>query len=166
MDYSSFPLFRNLAKDDLAAFLSACREENLEAGTAFIETGSESTDLYFVLSGSLEVFRHDEDGSERQLAVLQAPAVVGEMEALTGDRRAASVRSREETLALVLPCATLRQRFHRGDPATLQIFLQITQVLARRLTAMNEKFVELQQTGAPVRDLQRFQQKLFSEWTF
>ncbi|MEM7479880.1 MAG: cyclic nucleotide-binding domain-containing protein [Acidobacteriota bacterium] len=167
MNYRAFPLFQDLPETELAEFVAACREETLAAGEAFIEAGTSSDTLYFVLAGTLEVFQ-ELDGEDVQLAVLEAPAVVGEMEALTGDPRAASVRPLEETRALVLPCATLRERYLQGDRPTLKVFLHITRVLARRLHAMNKKFVELQNedTVPQVHDLQRFQQKLFAEWSF
>ena len=48
----------------------------------------------------------------------------------------------------------------------LGLFLQISQVIARRLIAMNDKFAELQQESGPrFHELRDFQEKLLNEWT-
>lgn len=168
MDYQRFPLFRELDEDQIERIVAACREAHLDAGTVFIEQGTRGRDIYFFTQGEMEVFIADGEGNEHQLAVITAPAVVGEVEFLTRDERAACVRTRRPSRALSLAFDRFLSRLEQGDPAFLRLFFNIAQVLARRLEAMNRKFAELDQRapGARFHELKQFQQKLMNEWTF
>jgi CRP-like cAMP-binding protein len=108
----------------------------------------------------------EKEGRERELASIEAPAVIGELEAFTGDPRSACVRARTEVKAVELSFETLRSRLISGDPAAVSVIFHTARTIARRLTAMNRKFVELQQQpGVRHDDLREFQEKLFNDWT-
>lgn len=170
MDPADFPVFKRLNPTQLENFVAACREVDLARGEVVIEQGSSGSCFYFVLSGSVEVYLGDPaSGEEHEIVTLQAPAVIGEMEALTGERRAANVRVVTPVRALALDFATFQKRVDDGDPATLKVVFQIACVLARRLAMMDRKLAELgDDTPAAVAigDLRTFQRKLADEWTF
>jgi CRP-like cAMP-binding protein len=166
-DYKSYPLFSRLADDELASFLADCRETSLAAGDVFIHQGHEGDTIYYVLEGELEVFLETETGDHLELAVLKAPAIVGELEALTGGPREANVRARRPSRLLEMSFEVLRGRFQQGDAATLKVFFYTARVLASRLAAMNRKFAEIQDSpGVRHHELRDFQEKLLNEWTF
>lgn len=166
--YRNFPGFQDLDDGQLESFAEACEEVVLSAAEEFIEGGTRGDCLYFVAEGRMKVFVELDDGDEHELAVLTAPAVVGEMEFLTGEPRAASVRSLATTRALKLTFDRLMQRLEAGHAPTLRVFFQIAKVVARRLAAMDRKFAELEQQppGERFHELRDFQQKLMNEWTF
>lgn len=166
--YREFTLFSPLDDEQLASFIDGCEEVLLSAGELFIEEGTRGDCLYFVAEGRLKVFAREEDGDEQELAVLDAPAVVGEMEFLTGEPRVACVRALANTRALRLTYDRLMECLQEGDPPTLQVLFRIAQVIARRLAAMDRKFteLELQTPGARYHELRDFQQKLMRDWTF
>jgi len=166
-DYRAFPVFAQLDDAELAGFVADCDEAAVPAGTVFIHRGALGDRIYYLVEGEVEVFLDGDDGERVELAVIAAPAVVGELEALTGGPRAANVRTRTPARFLEMGFDRLRTRFQAGDPATLKVFFHTARVIARRLIAMNEKFAELQQTpGARHHDLRDFQEKLLNEWTF
>lgn len=167
MNIESFPLFKGLDETQIESFVAACQEITLAAGTTFIEEGSQGDRLYLVLAGEVQVFVAGPGGDEQELVVIRAPAVIGEIEALTGVSRAASVRTRSELVALELLFETLFERLEQRDPAMIRVFIQIARVVARRLAAMNRKFAELEQSSSLVHvgDLRAFQEKLVNEWT-
>lgn len=165
--YRDFPLFRKLDDGEIAGFVAGCEEIELAAGETFIRQGEEGQRIFFITAGEMEVFYLDDDGDEHLLAVLAAPAVVGEMEFLTRDTRTACVRTRTAVRGLSLGFDRLFEQLQAGDPATVRIFFHIAQVLARRLEAMDRKFAELNQQapGARFDEMRAFQQKLMTEWT-
>jgi len=165
--YRDFPLFRKLGDGEIAGFVAACEAIELPAGQTFIRQGEEGKRIFFVTAGEMEVFYVDDEGDEHELALLTAPAVVGEMEFLTRETRTASVRARTPVVALTLGFDRLFEQLQAGDPATVRVFFHITQVLARRLEAMDRKFAELNQQapGARFDEMRAFQQKLMTEWT-
>lgn len=166
-DYRNFPVFARLNEAELAGFVADCQETTVPAGTVVIHRGALGDRIYYVVEGELEVFLEGDNGEDLQLAVITAPAVVGELEALTGGPRAANVRARTSARFLEIGFDRIRERFQAGDPATLKVFFHTARVIARRLIAMNEKFAELQhQPEARFHDLRDFQEKLLNEWTF
>ena len=92
-----------------------------------------SRDLYVLLSGSLGVYRN-----EVQVATIEEPlTVVGEISALTGHARNATVRALGPTQLVAIE-----------DPDRLfeeypQLGARLARILAGRLAQMNERFVEL-----------------------
>jgi CRP-like cAMP-binding protein len=165
-DYRAFPVFAQLDDAELTSFVADCDETSVPAGTVFIRKGALDGRIYYLLAGEVEVFLTGEGDGDLELATIAAPAVVGELEALTGGPRAANVRARTPVRLLEMGFECLRERFQRGDPATLKVFFHTARVIARRLIAMNEKFAELQHgPGARYHDLRDFQEKLLNEWT-
>jgi len=166
MDYASFPLFRKLNATQVRNFVTACEPITFPPGTLFIEQSDPGDRMYLVFSGEVQIFVADSNGGEKELVVIHAPAVIGEMELLTGDVRSASVRARTEVEALMVEFGAVQSRLDDGDPATLKVFYQIARVLAYRLAAMDKKIAEIQVNGdARFDDLHAFQQKLVKEWT-
>ena len=123
MDFSRFPR-RSLPTHD----------------TLFFED-EPSRDLYVLLNGSLGVFRN-----EVQVATIDEPlSVVGEISALTGKARNATVRALSPCLLVVV-----------ADPDQLfveypQLGARIARLLADRLARMNERFVDLKNVMAQER---------------
>lgn len=167
MTAEDFPLFKALNPTQLGNFVAACETAQIPAGQTFIEQAGSGDRLYFLLEGTVRVFVTRPNGEPRDLVTISAPAVIGEMEALTGEQRAASVRAETDVAGLALPFATFHARIADGDPATLKVVHQMSRVLARRLAAMDHKLAELELQSDVVRigDLHAFQQKLLDEWT-
>ena len=165
--FRDFPLFQGLDEAQIAAFLAKGEWLELAAGELLIEQSAKGGSLFFVSDGDLEVFGRDEKGGEHPLAVIEAPAVVGELEFLTGEPRAASVRARTPLRGFALSSERMLERLEAGDPAASKVFFRTARVLARRLAAMNRKFIELDQRapGARFDELRDFQTRLMSEWT-
>jgi CRP-like cAMP-binding protein len=167
MDYRQFPLFSRLTTEEFTSFLRDCGEVVHPAGVTFLTQGKSGGRIYYLVEGELEVYLDAPDGGRHELAILAAPAVVGELEALTGDPTAANVGTKTPVRLLEMDYEVLRRRFDAGDPAALKVFFHTARVLARRLVAMNEKFAELQRDALPRRhELRAFQEKLLNEWTF
>lgn len=164
MDYRDFPLFATLSAEDVEQVVRSCERIEFSEGETFIEEGGTGEFIYFLLDGHVSIIVTGSGGLEHELATIKGPAVIGELEALTGERRSASVRASSDVTALRLSFEHLRSGLEQGDAAMRQIFLNVAQVIAHRLTAMNEKFVELQRTGGPrYHELRDFQEKLLNE---
>lgn len=169
MTYHDFPLFRGLTDEQVDEFIQACNEITIPADEVFIQQGVQGMKMYFFIEGKMKVFiaEGDED-DEHELACLQAPAVVGELEFLSGQPRTASVRALTIVRGLAIPFDRFLERLEEGDTATIRVFFNTAQVIARRLEAMDRKFAELERQGPGARfdELKSFQRKLMNEWTF
>ncbi len=166
MDLREVPSLKHLTPTQLENLANACQERRLEKGEELIRHGDEGGKLYFLLDGSVEVYV-TERGNEVVLSELSAPAVVGELELLTGQKRTANVRAASPSRVLWLAHDNVAARIQEGDTAVLQVIYGIARVTAARLVAMSAKFAELESKGdtAGSRELRDFRQKLFSDWS-
>ena len=165
MDFSNDRVFQGLSTTQIAEVVAACREETRDKDTELITMGARGTCLYFLLEGELRVFLPGKE--QGHVATLTAPAVVGEMEYLTGLPRSASVMAATPVRLLSLSFEALKKRLEADDPAMLKVMYNIATVLALRLAATMTKLAEIEKTSAArPEELLAFRQKLFSDWSF
>lgn len=165
--FRGFPLFRKMTDDQVAEFVADCEPFECEEGEVFIHQGREGDHVYFVSEGKMRVFLVDDDGKEHRLAILKAPAVVGEIEFLTREPRSASVRAAAPLRGVSMDFKKLNERLKEGNPTTFQVFFYVSRVLARRLSRMNNKLAEVEKKapGTRIDELRDFQKKLMTEWS-
>jgi CRP/FNR family transcriptional regulator/CRP/FNR family cyclic AMP-dependent transcriptional regulator len=167
MDIADFPALKTLTQSQMDNLRSTWEERRLTAGEDLIHRGEKGGEIYFLLEGELEVYI-PQGGREVELARLRAPAVVGELELLTGMPRTASVRAHTDAELVAIPQEKVEARVDDGDTAVLKMMLVISRMTARRLVALTEKFIEIEASSGSARsdELRAFRTKLFSEWTF
>jgi CRP-like cAMP-binding protein len=93
---------------------------------------------------------------------------VGELELLTELPRTASVRAVTDAEIVAIPQEGVMARVDDGDTAVLKMMFAISRMIAVRLVALTEKFIEIEANSGSARsdELRAFRTKLFSEWTF
>ena len=167
MDIADFPALKTQTETQMESLRSAWEARRLSAGEDLIHRGEKGGEIYFLLKGELEVYI-PQGGREVELARLRAPAVVGELELLTGMPRTASVRAFTDAELVAIPQEKVEARVDAGDTAVLKMMLVISRMTARRLVALTEKFIEIEANSGSARsdELRAFRTKLFSEWTF
>jgi CRP-like cAMP-binding protein len=117
-----------------------------------------------LLEGTVEVLKK---GSE-PLATIDAPTVLGEISLLTEGPHTATVRAKTACEFSLLTTTQFHRLLREESLAAYKVIAILAEVLARRLTRMDEKFVEVsrQTPSAHVEELTAFKEKLFTEWSF
>ena len=92
------PIFRMLSAADVHALALGTRPLLLGPTQRFVIEGREGTSLFLVGEGEVEVRLRRSDGTDWLVETMGRGEVVGEMALLTGERRAATVRSVGETV--------------------------------------------------------------------
>ena len=166
MDLNDIPALAHLTPSQLENLHQVGEQRELSAGEELIRRGDEGGKLYFLLEGTVEVYV-EEGGSEIQLNQVEAPAILGELEMLTGRGRTASVRFVSPGRTLALRYTDIQERIDAGDPAVLQVMYGLARVIANRLVSTTAKLVDLESKADPIgaSELKKFRQKLFSDWT-
>jgi CRP-like cAMP-binding protein len=166
MELKDIPALEHLAPTQIEDLMNACEERSLPSGEELIRRGDEGGKLYFLLDGAVDVYVN-EGGQDVVLSEIAAPAILGELEMLTGQHRTANVRATTASRVLSLAHEDVEARVQEGDTAVLQVIYGISRVIACRLVSMSEKFAELETRSDPVRsrELRDFRQKLFSDWS-
>jgi CRP-like cAMP-binding protein len=95
---AEIPVFRMLSPDDVHALALSARPLFLGPTQRFVVEGAEGTSLFVVGEGEVEVRLRKADGTDWLVEVMGRGEIIGEMALLTGERRAATVRSVDESL--------------------------------------------------------------------
>jgi len=131
----SAPLFAGLSEADLGRLAATVEEQRLSAGELLIREGDRGDAMFVIVSGELEVTKHAE-GVELPLARVGPGAIQGEIAAIGGQERAASVRALTEVEVLRIPREGLLALLDAGpEPA-----LALLQTVLERMRAL-ETFV-------------------------
>jgi PAS domain S-box-containing protein len=117
---------------DLQKYLKTCQK-----GDALFVEGDESQDLYFLVSGRLEVLKGDKKIAE----ITESGALFGELSLLLGAKRTATVQAENEVKVLRIPRNDV-STFLKDFPAAAE---KITQIIARRLDESSQALYGLRQ---------------------
>lgn len=97
-----FDLFQGLPDEEISALAKLASKTTIPAKKIIIEQDTTSDTAYFIVKGSVNVFRINENGEEISVSVLGEGDVVGEMALIDHEPRSAFVRTLTETTFLVL----------------------------------------------------------------
>jgi signal transduction histidine kinase len=138
------PLFAELADSDLRRLAEVAQPIRVGSGELLIEEGTPGDCFFVIGSGELEVTR-DADGAELPIARVGPGAVQGEMAALEGGTRTASVRAISDVDALKIPADALSELVGASQEAAVAMVRTIAGRLrsTEALLAQREKLAAL-----------------------
>ncbi len=114
------PLFGGLDDEQLNRLVQMGEIVDLAPDEVLIREGDTADAMYVVLDGQLEVTKQS-GTSQIPLAQVGPGALQGEMGALEGGRRLASVRALEDAEVLRIPIGTIRELLAAGPDAALSV---------------------------------------------
>jgi len=97
--------------------------------------GQDSTDAFVVESGKIGVFK-TADGKPVRLAVLEKGAMFGEMAAVTGEKRSATMIALEQSVVVRISRAMVQQKIAVCDP----FIKALIHILINNLSRVNERY--------------------------
>jgi len=131
--------FTGLDDASLKQVASFCRFERYEAKRQIIAYQDVSADVFFIVSGVVRVVIHSLSGKEISYRDLAGGEMFGELAAIDGEQRSASVVAVAETLLVAMPEAAFREAI-RTHPsvaeAVLQRLTQLVRLYSQRLYEM------------------------------
>lgn len=131
--------FKGLEADALAQVAAACRFQRFEAKRQIIAYQDDSADVFFIVSGTVRVVIHSMSGKEISYRDLEDGEMFGELAAIDGQQRSASVVAVTETLLIAMPEAAFRDAI-RSHPvvaeAVLQRLTRLVRLYSQRLYEM------------------------------
>ncbi len=132
-------LFKDLTEKETSAILKTATKKTIPAKTTFIQQGEESDAIYFVESGSVSIFRLNENGEEINISILGTGDIVGEMALIDQQPRSAFAKTLTESTFLVI------------SSSNFSLLLNQYPTIAIRLLALFSQ--RLRQTDAHVEDI-------------
>jgi len=115
-------------------------------GFAFRQ-GDRSDGVMILVRGSVEILRQATDGSQRLLAAVNAPNVLGEMGLITERPRTASVKAVTACEFHLLTKKDFKRMLDEEMVSAFKLVGMLADVMARRLEAADEKLLEITVTA-------------------
>jgi CRP/FNR family cyclic AMP-dependent transcriptional regulator len=131
--------FTELDAESLKVVASSCRFERYEAKRQIIAYQDASADVFFIVSGVVRVVIHSLSGKEISYRDLESGEMFGELAAIDGEQRSASVDAVAETLLVAMPetafCEAIRNHPLMAE-AVLQHLARLVRLYSQRLYEM------------------------------
>jgi CRP-like cAMP-binding protein len=119
-------LLQGLDPEARAALEGLCAWRRYRPGERVFERGSAGREVFFVIHGALSVVSISPLGREITFAAAQSGGMVGEMAAIDGRPRSASVVAVEESLVAVLPSESFVALLENHGEIALQLLRQLS----------------------------------------
>jgi CRP/FNR family cyclic AMP-dependent transcriptional regulator len=137
-------LLSSLNTEELRNLEKQCRWRRFVAGEQILDKDSSDRDVYFVVSGTLQVVNFSMTGREIALARVGPGSYFGELSAIDGRPRSASVVALEECLLGSLTPAQFFEQIDRHP----NIAVEILRRLASIVRSCDERIMDLSTLGA------------------
>ena len=160
-------LCRGMTFEQTEQILKAMVPVSVEAGAVLYQEGDKAKGLFVLLAGGVEILRRQPEGSDQRIATVDAPTVVGEMSLITDRPHSATVRALSACEGRLLTRSQFERLLQADSVAAYKVVLILADVIARRLTKMDEKVLELTRAGSATRlaEIAAYNQKLINEWS-
>jgi hypothetical protein len=128
------PLLAELDPEDLEAVTELSSERRLKAGQVLCKEGESGDELFLVLSGQVKAWRGD-PSAPSILGVSGPGSCIGELAALGGGARSATLSAEEPTRVLVLSGVDVRNLLLRRPSVAQELIDVLVQRLQQALTS-------------------------------
>jgi CRP-like cAMP-binding protein len=172
LDFQAFPILSTLTAemvDQIAAIAVPLCYGNGER--IFTEQDSD-TALYLVARGSIRITKLNGAGMEREITIIPAGSVCGEMSLLAGMARSCSGFAVDDVVVFKIGRTPFYELLNRDSLAAHKMLLGLCEMMGARMRSMDEKIVLMQDArqdleAEPIRhELADLREKLFNEWAF
>jgi D-lactate dehydrogenase len=140
---ASRPLLATSAAETVDALAARAQRVDVAAGDLAFREGDPAPFVFLVVSGTFEVLKRSEDGSEISMRALGAGEVSGLTNLAGGAARSASLRAKSAAVLLAIDKATFREAM-RGDAG---LTLAVLDALGRKIRAKNALVATLTERG-------------------
>ncbi len=143
---TAVPLFAQLSSEALDELVGSTRVRTYPRGHILCHEGDPGESLIVLESGQLRVSRYTAAGDEAVLAVMEPPAVVGELALLDGAPRDATVIAQRPVTVRLVPRSVFLDLIKR-EPAAVEGLMRTLADLVRASNARHADFIGLDVPG-------------------
>ncbi|RPJ14823.1 MAG: Crp/Fnr family transcriptional regulator, partial [Desulfobacteraceae bacterium] len=104
----NIPIFSSLNEIELNQMAEAAIRKTFSKNTVLINEGDETDSLYIICSGKVKAIINDEHGKEVILSIFGPGEYFGEIAFIDGERRSATIITREPTEVLIISSGVFR----------------------------------------------------------
>lgn len=137
-------LLEGLSEKDLKKIAGQCEWRRYPPDQLILDRDSDSTDVYFVMEGDVRIVNFSIAGREVQLATLSPGDYFGDLSAIDGLPRSASVNAATETLVAVISGDDFLAILQRHSTVAMYVLRR----LARIIRACDDRIMDLSTLSA------------------
>ncbi len=132
---SRIPFFSGLTNQNIIEFIENVRIVQFNSNEIIFEENDESNkDIYYLLSGSLDILKKDSFTlEERKITIIEQPTLFGEMRAITNKPRSTTVKTSDDGALVLIFSLKLSQ-----DSGKALFYKNIIDELSKKIIHMNE----------------------------
>ena len=135
---AGFPLFRSLDGAQIAALDRQCLWRRFEPGRTVVGHGEPDRDVYLVVAGHVRVVIQTSDGKDVILRDIGPGEFFGELAAIDGEPRSASIVATHRCLVAQMPPDVFRAAIHAHADVCDQILARLASELRNLANRVNE----------------------------
>jgi CRP-like cAMP-binding protein len=139
-ELKTFSAFRKMSEKNLKKVARLAQGKNYRANETIFNAGDQGDQLYFIVSGTVEIAMPVSESRDRTVAVFEQGEFFGEISFLNQDNHSARARAVEDTQILILNKEAyeriIREDKKEGIEVQQQIFLEVI----ARLRNMNQRY--------------------------
>ena len=135
---SRIPIFRHLTLEECRRILTTCKKASFPPDKTIYATGAPSKEMLILLHGTVSI----QTSGGAELARLQAPDTVGDMEILSAQPRVARVVAEGEVSGLTMTRVDLEELFKLEPQMGIKLLRNMVDSLSKKLTAANVHLTE------------------------
>jgi len=139
------PIFHELDKNELREIEKLVHHRTYTKGEQIFSQGQPGLGMYIVLSGQVNIVRHDQEGNKLILASLSQGSFFGDMSLLDDAPRSATAEAGELSQIIAFFRPDLFDLLNRQPKTGIKIITGVANVIATRLRAQNQLSQELQE---------------------
>lgn len=140
-------LLRDVPEPLLQELASSCAWQRFRTGAQIFDRDSASRDVLFIVEGAVQVVNYSASGREIAYAAVGEGGFLGEISAIDGEPRSATVIASRPCLIAALPPDRFADLLERHPPAAWQVMRR----LARIIRTCDERIMDLSTLGAVAR---------------
>ncbi|MEL3906117.1 MAG: cyclic nucleotide-binding domain-containing protein [Treponema sp.] len=131
-----------IPEDELYALAEFSKLCSFDEGEVLIAEGTVNTDLYILMSGSLDIIKQGKWSKSVHIATLKDNATVGESALLEDELSSATVRAAENAIVLIISREQFKKYISIYPRAGLVIMTYIVFSLLQKLRCANEELAD------------------------
>jgi CRP/FNR family cyclic AMP-dependent transcriptional regulator len=136
-------IFADLGADERRDLASRCQAHHYEADKQVVSHQDKSTDVYFIVSGKVRVTIFSRSGKEVSFRDLAAGQLFGDLSAIDGGPRSASVVTLSDAVAVSMPAEVFWEVVRKHPEAAAAMLRELT----RLVRSLSERVVEFSTLG-------------------
>jgi CRP-like cAMP-binding protein len=171
----SFAAFAKLTSEEAATVAQLLESQTLARGETLFHQGDASDAIYLIIAGEMEILLRVVNHNDHHLVTLGAGTIFGEVAPLADEHRSATATALTEVSLARLAWSALESGLENGDCWAVKFLLHTSQVMARRLRAVNDQFaatlakIDAKSTSNNSHtedELESLRRRLLKDWSF